>query len=205
MGAQQALQWAASHPQMVGNAIAIVGGARTTWHGRLFVRAMADTLRSDPGFAGGHYLAPPVEGLKRLSRAWAPWALSPRFFSQALNQRYPDMQAETVEAFLAKWEMRYLGADANDLLAMLGCWEQHDALVALPGRMTLAGVRCLFLPSATDAYFHPDDIREDAAHFPNATVDVIPSVHGHAAGFARAADDAAFVDSRVAAFLEEAA
>jgi hypothetical protein len=33
-------------------------------------------------------------------------------------------------------------------------------------------------------------------------VTVIPSVHGHAAGFARAPEDAAFIDDRIASFLE---
>jgi homoserine O-acetyltransferase/O-succinyltransferase len=205
MGAQQALQWAVSHPELVANVIAIVGGARTTWHGKLFVRAMADALASDPAFAGGRYAEPPVEGLKRLSRAWAPWALSPRFFSLGLNQRHDDTRAEDFEAFLAKWEARYLGKDANDLLSMLRCWESHDALASLPDRAAPAGPRCLFLPSATDAYFHPDDIRDDAAHFADARVEVIQSVHGHAAGFARAAEDAEFVNGRIAAFLAEAA
>jgi homoserine O-acetyltransferase/O-succinyltransferase len=203
MGAQQALEWAASHPAMVAHVIAIVGGARTTWHGRLFVRAMADALMSDPAFADGRYTAPPVEGLKRLSRAWGPWALSPRFFSAGLHQRYDDTRAESFEEFLAKWEARYLGKDANDLLCMLRCWESHDALAALPDAGRVQGPRGLFLPSATDAYFHPDDIRDDAARFADARVEVIPSVHGHAAGFARAAEDAAFVNSRIAAFLAE--
>jgi homoserine O-acetyltransferase/O-succinyltransferase len=205
MGAQQALQWASSYPEMVGHAVAIVGGARTTWHGRLFVRAMADALMSDPGFAAGRYRQPPVDGLKRLSRAWAPWALSPRFFGEELHQRYDDTRAATFEDFVAQWEKRYLGKDANDLLSMLRCWERHDALAALPGAARLAGTRVLFLPSATDAYFHADDIRDDAAWFPDARVEVIPSVYGHAAGFARSADDAAFVNALIAAFLGEGA
>jgi homoserine O-acetyltransferase/O-succinyltransferase len=203
MGAQQALQWAALYPAVVGSVIAIVGGARTTWHGRLFVRAMADALTADPAFAAGRYATPPVEGLKRLSRAWAPWALSPRFFGEGLHQLYEDTRAESFEAFLTKWEARYLGKDANDLLCMLRCWDSHDALAVLPEPPALTGLHCLFLPSATDAYFHPDDIREDAARFPKARVEVIPSVYGHAAGFARAAEDAAFVNGRIAAFLAE--
>jgi homoserine O-acetyltransferase len=205
MGAQQALHWAATDPGRIDAVVAIVGGARTTWHGRLFVRAMMDALVGDPAFARGRYAAPPVEGLKRLSRAWAPFALSPRFFSTGLVQRYDDTRAESLDDFLAKWETRYLGKDANDLLAMLRCWEHHDALAGLPAPPGLAHLRCLFLPSATDAYFHPDDIRDDAVHFPGATVAVIPSIHGHAAGFARSPEDATFVNDRIAAFLSDVA
>jgi homoserine O-acetyltransferase/O-succinyltransferase len=88
---------------------------------------------------------------------------------------------------------------------MLRCWERHDALASLPDTAKLAATRVLFLPSATDAYFHADDIRDDAARFPDARVEVIPSVHGHAAGFARSPEDAAFVNGRVAAFMGEGA
>jgi homoserine O-acetyltransferase/O-succinyltransferase len=205
MGGQQAVQWAVTHPALVESAVVIVGGARTTLHGKLFVRSMMDALMSDPAFAGGRYMAPPEEGLKRLSRAWAPFALSPRFFGRGLHQRYNDTRADDVDAFLAKWERRYLGKDANDLIGMLRCWERHDALSLLGARPQLAGPRMLFLPSATDAYFHPDDVADDAARFAGARVEVIPSDHGHAAGFARADADRAFVDARIAAFLAEAA
>ncbi len=204
MGGQQAVQWAVTHPEIVERAVAIVGGARTTWHGKLFVRAMAEAVTSDPAFAGGRYSTPPNEGLKRLSRAWAPWALSPRFFSEGLHALYDDTRAESFEAFLAKWELRYLGKDANDLVSMLRCWERHDALADLgdPGR--LDATQLLFLPSSSDAYFHPQDVADDAARFPHAQVEVIPSPYGHAAGFARAAADRAFVNDRIAGFLDSA-
>jgi homoserine O-acetyltransferase/O-succinyltransferase len=208
MGGQQAIQWAVSHPGIIARAVVIVGQARTSWHGQLFLRAMEEALASDPAFAGGRYVSPPVEGLKRMSRAWAPWALSPRFFSRGLYRNYPDTEAATLDGFLAKWETRYLGKDANDLVAHLRCWMGHDVTktpgkpisIAAIGKQTSMPI--LFLPCDTDAYFNAADICEEAAHFPNAQVKVIRSDYGHAAGFARAAEDAAFVDAAIAEFLE---
>jgi homoserine O-acetyltransferase/O-succinyltransferase len=203
MGGQQAIQWAVMFPAIVHRAVVIVGAARTSWHGKLFVRAMADALMSDPAFMEGRYTQPPTEGLKRMSRAWAPWAMSPRFFSEGLYQDYADTRAGTFEAFLAMWERRYFGKDANDLLAMLRCWESHD--IADGGDLAAAALKVtaevLFLPSETDAYFMACDVADEAALFPKASVRVIPSVYGHAAGFARAAEDRAFLNREIAAFL----
>jgi homoserine O-acetyltransferase/O-succinyltransferase len=209
MGGQQAIEWAVSHPDRVGKAVSIVSQAKTTWHGQLFLRAMGEALRSDPAFLQGRYAAQPVEGLKRMSRAWAPWAFSPRFFSRALYHDYSDTSAETLEGFLAKWETRYVGKDANDLLCHLACWIAHD-VTSSPGRSNALAeiganipVPILFMPCDTDAYFNLEDIREEAAHFPAAQVVPIRSDYGHAGGFARSSEDAAFVDRIVARFLAE--
>jgi homoserine O-acetyltransferase/O-succinyltransferase len=207
MGGQQAMQWAVSYPDMVERAVAIIGQGVTSWHGQLFVRAMRDALVSDPAFADGRYTAPPMEGLKRMSRAWAPWGLSPRFFSRDLHQNYADTSAPDIEAFVAKWETRYFGKDANDLLAHLGCWGRHD-IRQTPGRegsIADVGARTtmpiLYLPCDTDAYFNAEDVKAEAAHFPNARVEVIRSDYGHAAGLARAAEDVAFVSAAVQRFM----
>jgi homoserine O-acetyltransferase/O-succinyltransferase len=209
MGGQQAIEWALSHPDRVRKAVSIVSQARTNWHGQLFLLSMGEALRSDPAFMEGRYSAPPVEGLKRMSRAWAPWALSPRFFSRGLYRNYADTSAETLEDFLAKWETRYFGKDANDLLCHLRCWIDHD-VTAGPGRpATLAEIGAgaktpiLFMPCDTDAYFNIEDIREEAAHFPAGRVVPIRSDYGHAGGFARSAEDAELVDREAARFLEE--
>ncbi len=197
MGGQQAIQWAVSHPETIERAVVIVGQARTSWHGQLFLRAMDEALLSAPG----------DEGLKRMSRAWAPWALSPRFFSRGLYRGYADTNAETVEGFLAKWETRYLGKDRHDLIAHLRCWMAHGVTKTpgLPGSLEEIGERTrmpiLFLPCDTDAYFNVEDVRAEAVHFPAARVKVIRSDYGHAAGFARSSDDRDFVNGAIERFL----
>jgi homoserine O-acetyltransferase/O-succinyltransferase len=195
MGGAQALQWAVSHPQRVACAIVIAGNARTTLYGRLFLHTVKSALLSDPAFAGGAYTAPPLVGLSRLSSTWAAFALSPRFFSTGRHLAHTDMAAPDLEGFLAKWSTRYHTRDANDLLCHLAMWDAHDVGAAT------TRVPLLFLPISTDTYFHADDVRDQAAAFANARVQVIESLSGHAAAFGREAADREAICAAVAAFL----
>jgi homoserine O-acetyltransferase len=207
MGGQQAVQWAVSHPDRVGAAVCIAGNARTTLFGQMFLNVVASALKSDPAFAGGRYAAPPIEGLSRLSEAWAPFALSPRFFSEGRHQAHADMSAPDLAGFLAKWRTRYHAKDANDLLSHLDKWARFD-IAGTPdcgGDFAKAAARAtspvLFAPIATDIYFHPGDCLDQAAAFPDARVEVIDSLSGHAAAFGREPGDREAINRVVAAFL----
>jgi homoserine O-acetyltransferase len=207
MGGQQAVLWAVSHPGRVRRAVAIAANARTTLYARLFLHAVASALRSDPAFAEGAYAAPPLLGLSRLSETWAAFALSPRFFSTGRHLGHADMAAADLDGFLAKWRTRYHDRDANDLLVQIAKWAAFDVADA-PGCASFeeaaarAALPVLFLPISTDLYFHPDDVRDQAAAFPEARVETIESLSGHAAAFGREATDREAIDARVAAFLD---
>jgi homoserine O-acetyltransferase len=204
MGGQQALQWAAFDPARAGRAVAIAANARTTLYGQLFLRTVASALTSDPAFAGGRYAAPPLLGLSRLSETWAPFALSPRFFSLGKHQAHADMAAPDLDGFLAKWRARYHAKDANDLLAHLGAWSRFDLAAGGDLAKAAAAATCpvLFAPISTDIYFHPDDALDHAALFPDARVAVVDSLSGHAAAFGREPEDRAALRRIVGAFLE---
>jgi homoserine O-acetyltransferase len=209
MGGQQAIQWAVSYPERVERAVVLVGNARTTLYAQIFLNAVALGLRSDPAFEDGRYGTPPLLGLSRMAEIWAGFATSPRYFSTGLHLRQPDMDAATLEGFLAKWRPRYHGKDANDLLAQLDAWMRHD-IAGTPdcrGRFEVAASRAkmpvLFMPGSTDAYFDPQDVIEQAAHFPNSRVEIIESLAGHAAAFGREARDRAHVAQAVGRFLDE--
>ncbi len=202
MGGQQAVQWAVSHPERVGRAVCIAGNARTTLYGRMFLNVVASALRSDPAFAGGRYGAPPIEGLSRLSEAWAPFALSPRFFSEGRHLKHADMAADDLAGFLAKWRTRYHQKDANDLLCHIAKWAAND-IAGTPGcggdfakAAARATMPVLFAPISTDIYFHPLDAADQAKAFSNAQVEVIESLSGHAAAFGREPEDKAAVRRR---------
>jgi homoserine O-acetyltransferase len=209
MGGQQALQWAASHPERVGRAVALVGNARTTLYTRLVLAGFAMAIRSDPAFAGGRYEAPPLLGLSRLAEVWAGYATSPRYVSTGLHLTQPDMAGETVEDFLALWRPRYHGRDANDLLCQLDAWMRHD-IAGTPGAdgdfgraARRARLPILFMPGSTDLLFDPDDVAEQAAAFPDARVEPIESLAGHAAAFGREAADRAVVAAALDRFLSD--
>ncbi|MEE4360536.1 MAG: alpha/beta fold hydrolase [Pseudomonadales bacterium] len=210
MGGQQALQWAVSHPERVRRAVAIVASARASWHVQLFLHALETALRSDPAFAEGHYQKPPRLGLSRMSEAWAPWALSPEFFSLGHYRTFEDTSAATLEDFLARWRTRYHDRDANDLICHFRCWRGHDLggtpgcggdLEAAAARATLP---VLLMPSSTDAYFAVADVAREAALFPEAQLQVIESPAGHGAGFGRMATDREQIRDVLTAFLEGA-
>ncbi|WP_162906782.1 alpha/beta fold hydrolase [Algihabitans albus] len=206
MGGQQAVQWAVSHPDRVARAIVLVGSARAGLHQQLFLHSLESALTSDAAFAGGRYRTPPLEGLSRLSEAWAPWALSPAFFGLGHHLDYEDTAAEDAEGFLAKWRLRYHDRDANDLVCHLRTWQAHDIAGGtedFASAASKARLPILFLPSATDAYFTPSQVIAEAAAFPTARVEVIESISGHGAGFGRSAADRATVFRAVSDFLNQ--
>ncbi|MGL4439144.1 MAG: alpha/beta fold hydrolase [Bosea sp. (in: a-proteobacteria)] len=207
MGGQQALQWAVSHPGMVGRAICIAGNARTTLFGQMFLNVVASALRSDPAFNEGHYTSQPILGLSRLSEAWAPFALSPRFFSEGRHQAHADMAADDLTGFLAKWRTRYHAKDANDLLCHLDMWATND-ISGTPGcegsfatAASRATMPVLFAQISTDIYFHPRDAADQAVFFTQATVEVVQSLSGHAAAFGREPEDRETIRALVGRFL----
>jgi homoserine O-acetyltransferase/O-succinyltransferase len=210
MGGQQALQWAVSHPERIASAICIAGNARTTLYGQMFLNVVASALTSDPAFMDGRYTSQPIEGLSRLSEAWAPFALSPRFFSENRHQAHADMAADDLAGFLAKWRTRYHARDANDLMRHIAMWAAHDigGTPGCGGSFAMAAARAsmpvLFAPISTDIYFHPHDAADQARHFPQANLDIIDSLSGHAAAFGREPEDRDKVRGTVARFLSAA-
>jgi homoserine O-acetyltransferase len=209
MGGQQALQWAVSHPDRVGRAVALVGNARTTLYTQLVLASFAMAIRSDPAFAEGRYGAPPLLGLSRLAEVWAGYATSPRYLSTGQHLRQPDMAGDTTERFLALWRPRYHGKDANDLLCQLDAWMRHD-IAGTPGAdgdfaraARRAAMPVLFMPGSTDLLFDPEDVAEQAAAFPSARVVRIQSLAGHAAAFGREAADRTAVAAALERFLDE--
>lgn len=204
MGGQQALQWAVSHPDRVARAVVLVGSARAGLHQQLFLHSLERALTADPAFAAGRYDSPPLEGLSRLSETWAPWALSPDFFRLGHYLEYEDTAAGDLEGFLAKWRRRYHDRDANDLICHLRTWRAHDIVGAGEDFASVAArvrLPILFLPSASDAYFTPEQVAAEAAAFPQAHVQVIESLSGHAAGFGRSDSDRSAVFMAISDFL----
>ena len=193
MGGQQALQWAVSHPDGVEKVVALVGNARTTLFAQIFLNAVALALKSDPAFEGGRYGVPPLLGLSRMAevvgglRHLAALLLLGAASAPARHGRHD------ARGFLAKWRPRYHEKDANDLLCQLDAWMRHD-ICGTPecrGRFDTAAARAtmpiLLMPGSTDLYFDPQDVLDQAGSFPNARIEIIESLAGHAAAFGREA------------------
>ena len=98
--------------------------------------------------------------------------------------------------------------DANNLIALARTW-QNNNIGNTPGfkgdyKKALGSIKAdvLYMPSETDMYFHIDALRAEAAMIPNVTLAIIPTLAGHLAGLGLTPDDANFINTEVAAFLQ---
>lgn len=205
MGAQQAFQWAVSHPEMVERIAPFCGTAKTTPHNVVFLEGVRAALTADAAWMEGDYQDQPVQGLRALARVYAGWGLSQPFYKREL---YRKIGFSSLDDFITGfWERRYMRRDANNLLSMLRTWQLNDvgktpgfdgnierALGAIKAKATI-------MAGQTDLYFTPEDIQAEAALIPRAQFRVIPSLWGHMAGAGLTPSDAQFIENEIKALL----
>ncbi|MEQ9121773.1 MAG: alpha/beta fold hydrolase [Alphaproteobacteria bacterium] len=186
MGGQQALHWAALHPDRVRRICAVCTSARTSVHNKVFLEGVKGALTADPNWTGTHFRAKPEAGLRAMGRVYAGWAMSQAFYRQGLHISAAN---PTLEDFLVRvWEGNFLRRDGDDLLAMLETWTLSDisANDLYQGDLNRAlgaiRARAMIMPSRTDLYFTPEDAEAEARRMPNAEFRPIESVWGHRAG-----------------------
>ncbi len=186
MGAQQTFQWGSLFPNMVDRILANCGSAKTSRHNYVFLEGVKAALTADDAWQGGWYEKPPVKGLRAMGRVYAGWAVSQAFYREEVYLR---IGYSSLEDYLtAFWEGRRLGADANDLLAMIWTWQNAD-ISANPVyggdfKRALGAIRAkaIVMPCKTDLYFPPEDSELEVAQMPNAELRPFQSVWGHLAG-----------------------
>jgi homoserine O-acetyltransferase/O-succinyltransferase len=204
MGAQQAFQWGALFPEMVGAIAPICGTARTSPHNFVFLEGLKAALTADAAFEDGWYRSPPVKGLIAFARVYAGWVYSQDFYR---GREYTRMGLASIEDVLRSSEQRYRSRDANDLLAMLSTWQHADISVnqRFKGDFTAAlqaiAPRAIVMPSETDLYFRVRDNQIEVRHMPRAELRPIPSIWGHAAGRGGNPVDNQFIDAALRELL----
>jgi homoserine acetyltransferase len=67
MGAEQAFQWAVSHPDFMDAIVATSGTAKCYGHGFVRLEGQIAALTTDPVWQGGDYTTPPAKGLEAFS------------------------------------------------------------------------------------------------------------------------------------------
>lgn len=183
MGAFQAYQWGLAFPDLVMRIAPCCGAARVSPHCYVFLAGAKAALLADPAFADGDYKTPPETGMRAMSRVWAGWALSQRFYREGL---FKQLGFADVDRFLVDfWEAFWLRLDANNLLSQLRTWQSAD-IAKTPGydgdlERALRSIRAkaVLSPGETDLYFPPADMAWEAAHMPNAELRTIPGPWGH--------------------------
>src|ERR1700678_4216884 len=207
MGAQQAFQWAVSHPDFMDRIVATSGTAKTYGHGIVRLESQITALTLDPAFNGGNYTSPPTKGIQAFSMVWTAWLFSQEWWRQELWRSEPSLGsnfAEVVEHFRTNF---IPGADANNLILQMRTWEKHDVGNTAPFHGDAAAalrsikVPVLYMPSETDLYFPVTDARYEAAFIPHCSLLPIPSLWGHPAGAAASPADAKFLNEHIASFL----
>lgn len=206
MGAQQAFQWAVSHPEMVEAIVAICGNAKEYPFGIVRLEGAKSAIMADAAWNGGRYDEPPEKGMKAIARHWASWGVSQEWWRQ---ETYKDLGFETIEEYLLDAERNWLARDANNMLWQAKMWQRHD-VGDTPGfdgdfeeALRSIRARVLLMPGETDLYFPVADAEYESGIIPDATLVVIPSIWGHGAGAGRGPGDAEFLNQKITEFLNE--
>ena len=204
MGAQQAFQWAVSHPDMVEAAVAICGNAKEYPFGIVRLEGAKSALMADSAWNEGRYDKPPEVGLKALARHWATWGVSQEWWRR---ETYRELGYASIEERLLAVEEGWLRRDANNLLWQAKMWQRHN-VGDTPGfgsdfekALRSIKARVLLMPSETDLYFPVADAEYESRFIPDAKLVPIPSIWGHGAGAGRGPGDAEFLNRAIADFL----
>ena len=205
MGAQQAFQWAVSHPNFIRKTVGICGSAIEHPHGRVRLEGFKSAIMTDAAYMGGTYIEPPTIGLEAGGTHWAAWGTSQEWFRLGL---YRDMGLDSPEGFIEFFQTFVKSWDANNLIALAATWQRND-IGKTDGfngdsEAALASIKSdvLYMACETDQYFHIEALKWEAERIPGAKFVVMPSLWGHMAGGGRSADDAKFINDQVTDFLD---
>jgi homoserine O-acetyltransferase len=203
MGAEQAFQWAVSHPTFMDAIVPWCGTAKTYPHGIVRLESAIRALTADPAFNHGRYSTPPKAGMAAWSTHWAAWVWSQEWWRRELFKP----QSATVEAAIEARIARDAGRDPNNLILHARTWQRHN-VGDTPGfggdhekALRSITAKVLYMPCETDLYFPIGDARYEQQFLSKSTFTPIPSLWGHSAGGGGNPADAAFINEQVARFL----
>jgi homoserine O-acetyltransferase len=210
MGAQQAFQWAVSHPGFADRIVATSGTAKTWPHGVVRLEGQISALTADPAFNDGDYKETPARGLSAFGMVWAGWLYSQEWWRREL-WKTNSPEGTTFEKVVERFRSNFIpGADANDLILQMRTWERHDVSTT-PGMngdiaRALGSIKdpFLYMPSETDMYFPIGDATYESSMMKTVTFAPIKSLWGHTAGAASNPADAAFLNAKIGEFLAAA-
>jgi homoserine O-acetyltransferase len=176
MGAQQAYQWAVTHPTAVERLCCICGTARTSVHNKLFCLSLRQALTADPSWNGTGFDGDPEQGLRTFALIYASWAVS--------QPHYRGITEPLEQHVEQQWLPHYRRHDPRDLLAMIDTWMVHDVAPGADLGQTLERItaRSAVVAGSHDLYFTVDDMAAEAEHIADAEFYVIASELGHRAG-----------------------
>ena len=209
MGAEQAFQWAVSHPKFVDRIAATAGTARCWPHGVVRLDGQIRAITTDPAFKDGNYIDQPARGIETTGIVWLAWLYSQEWWKRELwKKTEPSAAHLTLAQYIEKQGKEFFaGADANDLILQMRTWQTHD-VGTTPGfdgstekALRSIAVPVLYMPSETDLYFPLGDARQESKWIRKVTLAPIPSLWGHPAGVGATPEDLAFIERQLRGFL----
>jgi homoserine O-acetyltransferase len=208
MGAEQAFQWAVSHPDFMDAIVATAGTAKCYGHCHVFLEGEIAALTADAAWQNGDYTSPPTKGLRAFDMVWTGWLYSQEWWRREIWRTItpPDTTFEQFLEQLLEQSAKSF-ADANDYILQARTWQRHN-VGGTPGfggdvekALRSIKARVLYMPSETDLYFPMTDARYEQALIPRITFTPIPSLWGHMAGAASNPADLKFLNEQIGRFL----
>jgi homoserine O-acetyltransferase len=205
MGAEQAFQWAVTHPKFVDAIVPYCGTAKIYPHGVVRLESAMSALKADPTWNEGNYTAPPVRGLRAWADHWTAWIYSQEWWRQEMfKPRFP-----TADSLMQYYRAQWLLADPNNLLSQALTWQRHD-VGDTPGfggdverALRSIEARTLYMPCQTDLYFPMGDAVYESRFIHHVRLRAIPSLWGHLGGSGTDPSDAlGFINAQIRDFLK---
>jgi homoserine O-acetyltransferase/O-succinyltransferase len=168
MGANQAYEWAVSHPGRVRRVIAIAGAARTPQPGRTLIDRLMAALES-------------AQPLDRHAELWGELGVSADVYAE---ERWREHGFESEEQFRrVTFREDFDGLDPADLLCQLRKWRDADVSRSAGGDLAKALERveatAFAMPFSGDPFATAEDAAAEAALMRDCTVRPIDTAWGH--------------------------
>lgn len=209
MGAEQAFQWAVSHPRFVDKIAATAGTARCWPHGVVRLDSQIRAITLDPAFKNGDYTEQPARGIETTGAVWLAWLYSQEWWKRELWKKTDPAAANMTLVQYNEQAAKefFAGTDANNLILQMRTWQVHD-VGTTPGfggstekALRSVTIPVLYMPSETDLYFPVTDARQESKWLRRVTFAPIPSLWGHTAGIGASPEDLAFIERKLRPFL----
>jgi homoserine O-acetyltransferase len=185
LGGMQALEWAATFPDLVGAAAVIAAPGRHPAWGTALGAAQRAAIAADPRFRGGRYPAAegPRDGLAAARMMAICSYRSPASFGERFGRAQGSDGRFEVERYLLHHGERLVARfDANTYLTLVAAMDSHDLARGRGDYEDVLGtllVPTLLVAIDSDMLYPPAELDELAELLPGAALRTLASVHGH--------------------------
>ena len=205
MGAQQAFQWAVSHPDFMRLVVPIAGMAKTYPHGFIRLESALTLITGDPSIVAGHDTLS-ASGKTSWAMHWLAWIYSPEWWRREL---FKTAEEPSVVEVVENAPSSVPTSRPHDYVLQGRAWQHHDVGTTpgfdgdLEAALRSIRARVLYLPGSTDMYFPLADAEYEHQFIPNVELLPIQSLWGHIAGTGSDQADLTFLTEAIRAGLAD--